>query len=163
MEELSTKTLELSPQTLSSQTLSPQTEAEGKNIFNAARAKLYYGNYAYYLEKKSRENEENDANSAELKVIKNELSLSSADRRVMEKQKQSVMRKLEKQEAFILKELEELEKKKTYLEVELALPDVYTNGDKTKEVKNALFKCVKEIEAKTHEWESAVKELEGAR
>jgi len=156
MTELSTKTLELSP----------QIEKDGQS--SPAAAKLYYGNYAYYLEKTGRErqgikNEECGVRNVELGSRNEELPVSSTEKRAIDKQKQTVKRKLEKQEAEILKALEELEKKKTFLEVELALPDVYLDGEKTREVKLSLNKCVKEIDAKTHEWEEAARQLGGIR
>jgi len=148
MEDLSTKTLELTP----------QTETGGQS--RAAAAKLYYGNYAYYLERLSGiNNEESGIRNAERGIKNADLHISNSEKRILDKQKQAVIRKLEKQEADILKTLEDLEKKKTYLEVELALPDVYSNGEKTREVKQKLSECVKAIELKTHEWEAVVRQL----
>ncbi|MCL2267411.1 MAG: ABC transporter C-terminal domain-containing protein, partial [Treponema sp.] len=144
MEELSTKTLGLSP----------QMESEGI----PAAWKLYYGNYAYYLER-TKNDLKRDGNEARA-IINEEPAVNSAQKRVIDKQNQAAARRLEKQEAELLKTIEELEKKKTYLEVELALPDVYSNGEKTREVKQKLSQCAKEIEIKTHEWEETVKKLE---
>ena len=149
MEELSTKTLELIP---GSDSVSAA----------AARAKLFYGNYAYYLDKVNREriaglecevkNEEPEAGNKE-SIISNE------KKRFIDKQRQAAFRKLEKQESEILKTLDELEKKKTFLEVELALPDVYSDGKKTREIKQKLAECCAAIESKTHEWEKTASQL----
>ncbi|MCL2214868.1 MAG: ATP-binding cassette domain-containing protein [Treponema sp.] len=145
MGELSTKTLELTP---------------GSDLSHA-NAKLFYGNYTYYLERADRENSET---INENRVIVNDkLVISNEERRIADKQKQSAIRKLEKQESEILKMLEELEKKKTYLEVELALPDVYLDGSKTREVKKKLSECAKAIEAGTHEWERIASQLDYSR
>lgn len=124
MEALSTKTLEL-----------PQ-------------AKLYYGNYAYYLEKTSREGAEDCCPSDSLRTQRNIIVNRGED-----KQRQAQKRKLERQEAEILAALEELEKKKEALETELSLPEVYSNGEKAKTVKQRLDECIVEIEAKTSDWE----------
>jgi len=147
MEELSTKTLELTP----ASDLSP------------ANAKLFYGNYSYYLEKTDKEISGMNNEEPDIRFERNgneKTEISNEERRAAEKQKQAVMRKLEKQEAEILKILEELEKKKTYLEVELALPDVYSDGGKTREVKKKLSECVRAIETRTHEWEEIAAQME---
>jgi len=142
MEDLSTKVLELSP---------------GENS-NPACAKLFYGNYTYYLERQQNTfNKEKPAiNKDEKNEDKTETALSNEQKRIFDKQKQAALRKLEKQEAEILKALEELEAKKTALEAELARPEVYSNGEKAKDVKQKLDECAKNIEIKTHEWEKIV-------
>jgi ATP-binding cassette subfamily F protein 3 len=131
MEALSTKTLEL---------------REG-------RAKLYYGSYAYYLEK-----QEEDAQTP-VTVSSNK----AAEKYAVDRQKQAAIRKLQRQEEEILKTLQELDRQKNSLEAELASPEVYSIGEKAKEVKRRLDLCVSTIEEKTHEWEKAAEELEKAR
>ena len=148
MEALSTKTLELTP---------------GRG---SAAAKLYYGNYAYYLDRVSQDarSETSDAGKGagdtDIKTQNEDTRSSSADKRAADKQKQAIIKKMEKQEADIIKSLEEFERKKTFLEVELALPDVYSDGMKTREVKQKLAECSGAIEAKTREWENTAAELE---
>jgi len=146
MEALSTKTLELTP---------------GKDNSPAA-AKLFYGNYAYYLEKI--ENKEQKTTDIEQKTEDREqISLSNEQKRIAEKQRQAAVRRLEKQEAEILAGLEKLEKEKNLLEAELAHPDVYSNGGKAKDVKQKLDECAASIEKITHEWEEIVSQLEESR
>jgi len=145
MEALSTKTLEL---------------ASG----NPPRARLFYGNYAYYLDRMTEEATgavfKTAAKTARTeKTAAVEPQLTSADRRAADKQKQAALRRLERQEAELLKTLEELEKTKAALEAELSLPEVYTDGQKAKEVKNKLDDCTAAIEAKTAEWEEAASAL----
>ncbi|MDR2965459.1 MAG: ABC-F family ATP-binding cassette domain-containing protein [Treponema sp.] len=125
MEKLSTKTLEL------------------------PSAKLYYGNYAYYLEKTT----ETPANTAAQKHSDTSNTGNFNDTRSEFKQKQAQARKLKKLEEEILAQLEELEKQKVSLEEELSLPEIYSNGEKAKAVKQQLDNCIKEIEAKTIKWE----------
>jgi len=176
MEALSTKTLEL----------------------QAGRPRLFYGNYAYYLDRIAREaadtslapngngipenypdvpaaqqyakvTEDTAAlNAAESKnkalpsealpkviLVKagEELPLSAAERRELEKQRRAVIRKLERRESEILKEMEELEAEKNRLEWELARPDVYSSGEKAKAVKKRLDESSAALEAKSKEWE----------
>jgi ATP-binding cassette subfamily F protein 3 len=140
MEALSTKTLELVPGTGA----------------NPAGVRLFYGNYAYYLDRISAETA--DAVQVEAPVKQK----SAAVKRIEDKQKQSEVRRLERQEAEILKALEELENTKAALEAELALPEVYGNVEKAREVKLKLDECVAAIEAKTREWEAAADKLEKA-
>jgi ATP-binding cassette subfamily F protein 3 len=136
MEALSTKTLELSAGT--------------GDI--PARARLFYGNYAYYLDRLS-----NEKTGSQPYVIPQAQQKNSAERRD-DKQKQTLLRRLEKQEGEILGDLEELERKKTQLEAELALPEVYSSGEKSRTVKAKLDECITAIEEKTREWEAVAGE-----
>jgi len=150
MEELSTKTLELTP---------------GLNS-SAATARLFYGNYAYYLERVQSEksgitNDMDESARTFVRAERQEPEISlNEQRRKTDKQRQAVIRRLERQEAEILKILEELESKKSLFEAELSLPEVYSNGEKAREVKQKLDKCAVEIEVKTKEWEAIAVELE---
>jgi ATP-binding cassette subfamily F protein 3 len=140
MEALSTKTLELVPGTGGA----------------PAKARLFYGNYAYYLDRISGE----AADTEQIQVpVKQK---SSTEKRIEDKQKQSQLRRLERQEAEILKTLEELENAKAALETELALPEVYGSVEKARAVKTKLDECAAAIEAKTREWEEAANRLEKA-
>jgi ATP-binding cassette subfamily F protein 3 len=86
-------------------------------------------------------------------------ALSVNEKRVLDKQRQAQRRKLERQEAEILHALEELEKAKAALEAELALPEVYSNGEKAKAVKQKLDETATAIEGKSREWEEVSKQL----
>ncbi|MCL2719833.1 MAG: ABC-F family ATP-binding cassette domain-containing protein [Treponema sp.] len=156
MEDLSTKTLELMP---------------GTDTAPAA-AKLFYGNYAYYLDRINRENEEDNkpqrtatkvaGRNTEVLIESdsslrdtpwlNSNELNNEQRRASEKQKQALKRRLERQETQILGELEDLEKEKAALEIELSLPDVYSNAEKAKKVKQKLDDYIKKIDEKSAEW-----------
>jgi ATP-binding cassette subfamily F protein 3 len=139
MEALSTKTLELTP---------------GTGSF-PARARLFYGNYAYYLDRINSEEASPETGKAARPAEK-----SSNEERTAGKQRQTVIRRLERQEAEILAGLEELEKTKSAFEAEMASPQVYSNGEKAKEVKTRLDECTAAIEAKTGEWEAVAAELD---
>jgi ATP-binding cassette subfamily F protein 3 len=137
MEALSTKTLELSAGT-------------------PAKARLFYGNYAYYLERKS--SEQTDENRIEIPKAREEQK-SSGEKRAIDKQKQTHTRRLERQEAEILKTLEELESKKSSLETELALPEVYSDREKAIGIKHRLDECTTAIEEKSRQWEGIAEQL----
>jgi len=139
MEALSTKTLELQPGSGSSSTI----------------AKLFYGNYAYYLDRVGNECQKNDKKESQPVQPK-----TSGELRAQDKQRQTVIRRLERQEAEILKTLEELENQKSSLEAELSLPEIYSNGEKAKAVKLKLDECEAAIKVKNSEWEAVVEELE---
>ncbi|MDR3334305.1 MAG: ATP-binding cassette domain-containing protein [Treponema sp.] len=145
MEALSTKTLELS----------------------SRRPRLFYGNYAYYLDRLERE----AAGSAAFgekpaplpKPGVEERKTGSAERREAEKQRQTHIRRLERQEGEILKALEYLETEKARVEGELAKPEIYCNGAQAKVVKLKLDETALALEIKTQEWEAKAAELEQAR
>jgi len=137
MEALSTKTLELSP------------EAEGV----PAKVRLFYGNYAYYLDRVNSEKE-----GPQTEPTAQVQQKSSVERRAEDKQKLALLRRLEKKEGEILAALEELEGKKAKLEAELALPEVYSSGEKARAVKAKIDECAVSIEAKTREWEAVAGE-----
>ena len=165
MEALSTKTLEL----------------------RSGRPRLFYGNYAYYLDRIERESAEGinapepvqetarDYDSpAAIQMVDSVPSLprsilvkageqsplSAAERREQEKQRQAIIRRLERQEAAILKDLEKLEVAKSQLEEELSRPDIYSSGEKAKAVKLKLDETTAALEIKTREWELSAAELE---
>ena len=141
MEALSTKTLELTPGTGAS----------------PAAARLFYGNYAYYLERTSAGEQEGQAETAAV------TPKSSLEKRVMDKQRQALVRRLQRQEEELLGALAALESEKNRLEAELARPDVYANGEKAREVKRKIDENAAASDEKTREWEAVAAELEGAR
>jgi ATP-binding cassette, subfamily F, member 3 len=144
MEALSTKTLELSPVAGAS-----------------SRAKLFYGNYAYYLEKTSWAPAARIIDNSSRKGAedakgrgKREEGRENREQRALSKQRQAELRRVQRREAELLNAIEGLEKEKGRLEAELSLPEVYSNGVKARAVKQRLDECVAEIEAKTGEWEA---------
>jgi ATP-binding cassette subfamily F protein 3 len=163
MEALSTKTLELSSgQAPSSPGLSgPPGPAH----------RLFYGDYAYYLDRSEREAAEGTAgiagggNSPLGKPARrrDDEPEVPAERREAEKRKQALIRRLTRQEAEILGELEALEAEKTKLEGELARPEVYSAGEKARAVQAGIRGLTARIDEKTREWEEKAKELERNR
>jgi len=157
MEALSTKTLELS------------------SGAGSPRARLFYGNYAYYLEKTENEasattaaDGDNAGGSSGLKARdtspKNTADdtapgKSAAEHRAQNKQRQTIIRRLERQEAELLNAVAELEAEKARLEGELSSPEIYSVGDKAKAVKLRLDECAAAIARKSGEWEALVEEL----
>ena len=181
MEALSTKTLELSP----------GQPSPGPSPGGASLSRLFYGNYAYYLDRVAGEAAAGGASNPPVEEIappappgpfpgpdtpagagKNsgpnpvipmkagrEGPLSAGAWREQEKRKQLLVRRLRRREEEILETLETLEGEKARLEGDLALPEVYRNGEKARTVRARLAALAGEIEAKTREWESAAGEL----
>ena len=175
MEALSTKTLELS--------------APGPGGRPACR--LFYGDYAYYLDRIGREAEDAPApvggdvpaeaaqspaagdnpGSPGLGTPAREPALpkailikaGSAEQREADKQRQALIRRLERQEGEILKALETLEADKTAREQDLARPEVYRSGEQSRSVQAALQELAARIDAKNREWEEKAAELGAAR
>ncbi|MCL2762125.1 MAG: ABC-F family ATP-binding cassette domain-containing protein [Treponema sp.] len=147
MEALSTKTLELSP---------------GSGIQCPARAKLFYGNYGYYLEKINGDTT-NDNPITDNTMIAANTRTFAAEHRMQGKQRQAEIRRLERQEAEVLSAIEKLETEKSCREAELSSPAVYANGEKAKIVKQKLDECSAALAAKTGEWETLAAQLESLR
>jgi ATP-binding cassette subfamily F protein 3 len=158
MEALSTKTLELSP-------------GEGGA---SSRAMLYYGNYAYYLEKIGTRDwglGTGEDSCSQSKRVSNTTGLhtktptpdprpptpdprSAMEQRAQSKQRQAEIRRLQRQEAELLNAIDELENEKSRLEAELSLPEVYSNGEKARAVKQKLDECTAALKTRTAEWEA---------
>jgi ATP-binding cassette subfamily F protein 3 len=98
-----------------------------------------------------------------IKAAAKAAAVNAAGRREAAKQQQSLIRRLERQEAEILKALEDLEKEKTRLEEEISRPEVYSSGEKAKQVQEKLHAVSGDITVKTAEWEARAEELEKAR
>jgi ATP-binding cassette subfamily F protein 3 len=171
MEALSTKSLERR----AAETGPPGTPQD------AGKHRLFYGNYAYYLERLEREtagsNTGAEVNAAAVTsaapapplpqaiLIKAGSApvLSAAEQREALKQKQALIRRLERQEEEILAELEVLEAEKAALEAELGKPEIYSSGEKARAVKARLDAALEALAGKGREWESRAEELARAR
>jgi ATP-binding cassette subfamily F protein 3 len=145
MEALSTKTLELSPVADAS-----------------SRARLFYGNYAYYLEKIGT-SEDSCSQSKHEKITQCSQTKTPnpeprpptpMEQRAQNKQRQAEIRRLQRQETELLNAIDGLENEKSRLEAELSLPEVYSNGEKARAVKQKLDECTAALKAKTSEWEA---------
>jgi ATP-binding cassette subfamily F protein 3 len=143
MEALSTKTLELHP---------------GAGPDSPAHARLFYGNYGYYLERINSGDINGNTNNSDNVIINNNVNKNAAEQRLHNKQRQAEARRQERQEAELLNAIEALEKEKARLEAELSSPEVYSNGEKAKAVKLKLDECAAAIAEKTAEWEALTAE-----
>ena len=149
MEALSTKTLELS---YGKDSVSGGKEERGHRLF--------YGDYAYYLERVERETLGEDYFAEDAFTIKqSSASPGSREERELGKQRQAHIRRLERQEEEILKLMDELGNEKSRLENELSKPEVYSIGEKARAVKEKLDKTVSLLEERNRDWEKIAEEL----
>jgi ATP-binding cassette subfamily F protein 3 len=93
-----------------------------------------------------------DGSSKTNSIIDNQKS--AMEQRAQNKRHQAEMRRLQRQEAELLNSIDQLENEKSRLEAELSLPQVYSNGEKARSVKQKLDECTAALKAKTSEWET---------
>lgn len=138
IEDLSTKVLELHP-----------------GVFRE-----FVGDYKYYMQ---RIEEEQSADSekvldSETKKAeqKTESKLSWEEQKKRDSEKRKIQKEADKLEAMIL----EAEEKKSELENQLSLPEVYSNGETAKSVQSQISKIVSELEELNAQWLCAAEKLE---
>ena len=91
------------------------------------------GDYEYYLGKAARDAEGSASPRAE--TVEARGSTAVQRERVEEKRIKSELRVLEKEEALLLKLLEDLETGRRVIEESMARPEVYSNGERMKELR----------------------------
>ncbi|MDR2467838.1 MAG: ABC-F family ATP-binding cassette domain-containing protein [Spirochaetaceae bacterium] len=140
MEALSTKTLEL----------------------RSGSHTLYYGNYAYYIEKKALEGFQDgllytatpqDAGPQRGGCPE---AASPALFREQRKQEEAQRRRREREEAALVEEIESLEARKIEFELQLSQPEVYSSGEKSKKAQTALATLNNELDKAIARWEALV-------
>jgi ATP-binding cassette subfamily F protein 3 len=147
MEALSTKTLELFP----------------RGPAQAAAARLFYGNYAYYLDRLEAGSSPAESGSSSPAPQGPGPRQNRGGPEIPGRLKRNLLHRLEREEAAILKTLETLEAEKAALESELAQPAVYSSAEKAQAVKARLDRVSAEAEDKIRKWEAKAEELEKAR
>jgi ATP-binding cassette subfamily F protein 3 len=75
------------------------------------------------------------------------------------KQEEAQRRKIEKEVARLEKLIAETEAKKGELEASLSLPEVYSNGEKAKEVQKKISALEEELDKLNADWEAAAEQL----
>lgn len=138
IEDLSTKVLELHP-----------------GVFRE-----FVGDYKYYMqrieEEQSAEGEKNSVPEAKKSEQKTESKLSWEEQKKRESEKRKIQKEADKLEAMIL----EAEEKKSELENQLSLPEVYSNGETAKSVQAQISKIDSELEELNAQWLCAAEKLE---
>lgn len=138
IEDLSTKVLELHP-----------------GVFRE-----FVGDYKYYMqrieEEQSAEGEKNSVVETKKLEQKTESKLSWEEQKKRESEKRKIQKEADKLEAMIL----EAEEKKSELENQLSLPEVYSNGETAKSVQSQISKIALELEELNAQWLCAAEKLE---
>ncbi|MGQ5709894.1 ABC-F family ATP-binding cassette domain-containing protein [Lactobacillus sp. PSON] len=125
-------------------------------------AKIYEGNYSYYLDEKAKQaagttpsevNEEAPQTSTK-RVSEQKLSYQE------QKQRDSQKRKLERAVENAEKEIETLEKQETEIQNKMADPAIASNFDKLGPLQEELSKVQEKIAQISDEWEKAMEDLE---
>ncbi|MCX8013978.1 MAG: ATP-binding cassette domain-containing protein, partial [Rectinema sp.] len=122
--------------------------------------KLYYGNYAYYLEKKT---QESALASEGIQPSRQSEERPAASTRSWEEEKarKARLRKLHKREEEIAARLEAIAHEKNQLETELARPDVYIDGARTRRILADIASLDEEVERLNNEWLEVAESLAG--
>jgi len=109
--------------------------------------RLYHGNYAYYLEKKSQEQIQQN----ELKNVHNSVSLSGSSWEE-EKARKAHIKKLARREEEISIQINDIVMERDKLQRDLADVHTYSNGEKTRKTLAEIESLEKKIENLNVEW-----------
>jgi len=116
------------------------------------------GGYAYYLWKISGEADSpEDTGPAGIPAAAQDSAGKTA--REEEKRLKALRRKLEKQEEELLEQIEALDRENARLELELAKPEVYSEGLRAKEVQDKIKTIHHRQEELSRQWEETAEEL----
>ncbi len=155
MEALSTKTLALSP---------AGTSDGGNTDFVASTAKqshrLFTGNYAYYLERLAREGASVQASKQgadpcdiSSKNIEEAGSGKNENFRREQKRLQAEKKRLEREEEALLNTIARLEEDLALCMAEIQKPEVYSDGEKSREYMERIKTLEEKIAEKSEDWE----------
>lgn len=131
------------------------------------------GNYKYYMERIEAEEAgivgqfergtgiaTSSVNSTKTSEAKTDATKSAGKLNWEEQKKiEAEKRKNEKEAARFETEIAKAEEEKSALESKMALPEVYSNGAKAKEVQQKIDETIKKIETLTQAWETAMDKL----
>ena len=131
----------------------------------------FYGDYTYYQERLAAEM------SGEIPTFQIEQSKNKAAENISQKPQKSqkskgalsyeeakkfeaAKRKAEKEVKKVEDEIARLESEKKTLETRLSLPEIYSNGEKARQVQNDIHKIDSVLEDLTKKWEESMQEAE---
>ncbi len=122
---------------------------------DSGKSKQIPGGYNYYIEQIQKESSENTT-STQIKSSATSTQQNTQNALSYEEQKKlkAEKRKQEKEEARLMEAIMIAEEEKTQLEAELAKPEVYSDGIKSKKVQEEIEKMQQKIEKLTEEWEN---------
>ena len=128
-------------------------------------ARQFAGGYEYYMERLEKEQQGLEINPLENKNAKitkeeNENKTQSALSWEEEKKRKNERKRLEKEEERLMEEIAKAEEEKTLLEQQLALPEIYSDGNKSRAVQQKIEEIDKKIETLSTNWETISSQLE---
>lgn len=126
-------------------------------VFDNGHAKVYNGNYSYYLDEKAKQ-EANVVETENQQIVKkvSEQKLSYQE----QKQRDSQKRKLQRAVDTAEKQIDKLEKEAEKIQNEMANPEIASNFDKLGPLQEQLTDIQTQIDQANEEWENAMVELE---
>ena len=126
-------------------------------------AKIYEGNYSYYLDEKAKQNagltpKQDGTTPQETEPVKkiSEQKLSYQEQKQRDSQKRKLQRAMENAE----KEIEKLEKKQQEIQNEMAKPEIATNFDKLGPLQEKLSAIQEKLDQANSDWEQAITDLD---
>lgn len=130
-------------------------------VFENGHAKVYDGNYSYYLDEKAKQEaaastnlNDNEADITVKQVSEQKLSYQE------QKQRDSQKRKLQRAVDNAEKQIDELEKQTSEIQDEMANPEIASSFDKLGPLQEKLTKVQNKIDQANEEWENVMLELE---
>ncbi|MBP2058548.1 ATP-binding cassette subfamily F protein 3 [Lactobacillus colini] len=124
-------------------------------------AKIYEGNYSYYLDEKAKQQasavQVNTANNTEPAVDNtNKGKLSYQEQKVRDSQKRKLERAIQDAE----KKIEELEKQEKEIQTEMANPDIAASFEKLGPLQEQLSAVQESLDQANNDWEDAIDALD---
>ncbi len=117
-------------------------------------ARLYHGNYDYYLEKKAQE-------TSESAVVKTSVSSQNKKDWLTQKEEQKNIRMLENKLSKLEDSIDSLETRIGEIDEDLTLEEVYQDYNRSKELLDEKDDLESQLEEVMEEWEVVSKELDG--
>ncbi|MBN2659067.1 MAG: ABC-F family ATP-binding cassette domain-containing protein [Spirochaetales bacterium] len=122
--------------------------------------RLYQGNYEYYLWKKANDGTDAKEAPSDPDAREEESPVQSAKlSREEDKKLKTQIRRLKREEEELLNRLAELEEQHAELSEALASPEVYSDGEKAREVSEAIKANGEEQEKISEQWEALEEQL----
>lgn len=128
-------------------------------VIRSGRAKLYPGNYSYYLSEKNKEaaSAKTAESASENKEVKTKTVISKQKLSYQEqKQHESQKRKLQRNITKVEERIEELEQKQQAIQKQMAEPEIATNFDKLSPLQKKLESVQKKLATANDDWEKAI-------
>ncbi|MDF7638407.1 ABC-F family ATP-binding cassette domain-containing protein [Lactobacillus sp. ESL0791] len=124
------------------------------------QAKVYEGDYSYYLDEKAKQDATEQDNNA---LMQNEDKSDSGSQKLSyqeQKQRDSQKRKLERDVSQAEDKIDDLEKQQAAIEEKMANPEIATNFDKLGPLQEQLTEISQKLDKANTAWEQAVDALD---